>query len=114
MARPKRLNIVKLWTEDGSMWVRRAALVVTLPWTKQNRPSEAASAARERILGWAAGYVSDAEWFIQNAVAWRLRSLSAHDPPRVHGFLAGPGRDLRPFAFRDASRRLPPGTVATG
>ena len=104
---PERLDVVETWTHDGSMWVRRAALVATLPWTKQRHPSVAERAARERILGWAADYVADREWFIQKSVAWWLRSLSLHEPDRVRRFLAGPGRDLKPFAFKDAGRRLP-------
>jgi 3-methyladenine DNA glycosylase AlkD len=88
------------------MWVRRAALVATLPWTKARHPDAAEAAARERILGWAAGYVADRAWFFQKAVGWWLRSLSLRDPDRVRAFLEGPGRDLKPFARREATRRL--------
>lgn len=103
---PARLDIVEGWTRDPNLWVRRAALVMTLPWTKQNHPTADESAARERILGWAAGYVADRDWFIQKAVGWWLRSLGAHDAPRVRAFLDGPGRDLKPFARREAEKRL--------
>ena len=65
-------------------------------------PDAAERAARERILGWAAGYVADRDWFIQKAVGWWLRSLSVHDPDRVRAFLDGPGRDLKAFARREA------------
>ena len=88
------------------LWTRRAALVITLPWTKQNHPSEAERAARDRVLGWAAGYVTDRDWFIQKAVAWWLRDLSKHDPERVRVFLAGHGAELKPFARKEASRYL--------
>ena len=76
-------------------WVRRAALVATLPWSRQRHPDAADAAARERILGWAAGSVADRERFAQKAVGWWLRSLSLHDPDRVRAFLDRPGRDLR-------------------
>ncbi len=105
-ADPGRLDIVEGWTTDPNLWVRRAALVATLPWTKKRHPDAAEAAARERILGWAAGYVPDRAWFIQKAVGWWLRSLSIHDPDRVHAFLAGPGRDLAAFARREALRRM--------
>ena len=105
-ADPDRLDVVESWTSDPNLWVRRAALVATLPWTKSNHPSAAETAARDRILGWAAGYVSDPDWFIQKSVSWWLRSLSIHDPDRVRAFLDGPGRDLRPFARKDAASRL--------
>jgi hypothetical protein len=41
------------------MWTRRAALVITLPWTRQNHPKAADLAIRDRVLGWAASYVDD-------------------------------------------------------
>jgi 3-methyladenine DNA glycosylase AlkD len=50
--------------------------------------------------------VTDRDWFIQKAVGWWLRSLSLRDPDRVRAFLEGPGRDLKPFARREATRRL--------
>jgi 3-methyladenine DNA glycosylase AlkD len=106
VADPSRLDIVATWTADPNKWVRRAALVTTLPWTGQRHPSPDEAAARERILGWAAGYVPDRDWFIQKAIGWWLRSLAPRDPGRVRAFLAGPGAGLRPFARREAQRRL--------
>jgi 3-methyladenine DNA glycosylase AlkD len=106
VAVPGRLDDVETWTADPNLWVRRAALVTTLPWTKQRHPSPEEAAARERVLGWAAALVSDRDWFIQKAIGWWLRSLSAHDPARVIAFLEGPGRDLKAFARREALRRM--------
>jgi len=106
VADPRRLDTVETWTTDPTMWVRRAALVATLPWTKARHPTPGEAAARDRILGWAAALVADRDWFIQKAVGWWLRSLAPHDPARVRAFLAGPGRTLRPFARREAERRL--------
>ena len=105
-ADPARLDLVEGWTRDPNMWVRRAALVATLPWAKLTHPSADERAARERILGWAAALVPDRDRFIQKAVGWWVRSLSVHDPARARAFIDGPGRDLKPFARRDASRRL--------
>lgn len=107
VALPARLDVVEGWTRDPSLWTRRAALVVTLPWSKLPHPSAAERAARERILGWAAGYVADRDWFIQKAVAWWLRSLAKHDPARTRAFLAAHGAAMKPFARRDAARTLP-------
>ncbi len=88
------------------MWRRRAALVFTLPWAKQIHPKACELAARTRILGWAASYVDDQDWFIQKAVAWWLRELSKHDPPRVRQFLSYYGTRLKPFARREAGKYL--------
>ena len=106
LADPTRLDSVEAWTASDHMWTRRAALVMTLPWTKQNHPKPDEKAARERILGWAAGYVTDRNWFIQKAIGWWLRALSKHDPDRVTAFLAQHGADMKPFAAREAARYL--------
>lgn len=106
VAEPARLDVVEAWARDPDMWVRRAALVSTLSWAKLNHPGTDEIAGRERILGWAAGMVQDRNWFIQKAVAWWLRTLSAHDAGRVRAFLDGPGADLKAFARKEAQRRL--------
>lgn len=103
---PERLDTVEGWTTSDHMWTRRAALVMTLPWTRQNHPSPQDLEIRDRVLGWAAGYVDDPDWFIQKAVAWWLRDLSKHDPARVRAFLARHGDELKPFARREASKYL--------
>lgn len=105
-ADPSRLDTVEHWTRSDHMWTRRAALVITLPWTKQNHPNDAEKQARDRILGWAATYVTDPEWFIQKAVAWWLRDLSKHDPDRTQTFLAAHGEQMKPFARKEAARHL--------
>jgi len=107
VADPSRLDVVETWIASEHMWTRRAALVMTLPWTKQNNPKPADLVARDRILGWAASYVPDHDWFIQKAIAWWLRELSKHDAPRVRGFLATYGDQLKPFARKEAARKLP-------
>ena len=54
VADPSRLDALEPWTRDPNLWVRRAALVATLPWTKLTHPTAADLAIRERVLGWAA------------------------------------------------------------
>ncbi|WP_372571353.1 DNA alkylation repair protein [Ruegeria jejuensis] len=106
VADPARLDQVEGWTRSDHMWTRRAALVSTLPWTKQNNPKDDDLDRRDRILGWAAAYVPDRDWFIQKAVAWWLRDLSKHDAPRVRAFLAEHGEAMKPFARREAAKYL--------
>ncbi|WP_108385137.1 DNA alkylation repair protein [Yoonia sediminilitoris] len=108
VADPTRLDTVETWTTSDHMWTRRAALVMTLPWTKQNNPKPEELAARDRILGWAAGYVTDHDWFIQKAVGWWLRDLSKHDPDRVRAFLGAHADQMKPFAVKEAGRKLSP------
>ncbi len=106
VAEPSRLDAVERWTTHENMWTRRAALVMTLPWARLNNLKPADTEARERVLGWAAGYADDRDWFIQKAVAWWLRDLSKHDGERVVAWMAEHGDRLKPFARKEALRIL--------
>ena len=106
LADPGRVDELEDWTRSDHLWTRRAALVMTLPWTKQNHPKPRDLEIRDRVLGWAAGYVDDPEWFIQKAVAWWLRELSKHDPERTRAFLEKHGDRMKPFARREAGKYL--------
>jgi len=107
LADPARIDDIEAWTTSQHMWTRRAALVITLPWTKQNHPKPLDLEIRTRVLGWAAGYVDDRAWFIQKAVAWWVRDLSKHDPARAAAFLDEYGAQLKNFARKEASKYLP-------
>jgi 3-methyladenine DNA glycosylase AlkD len=106
VADPARLDRVESWVNSDHMWTRRAALVSTLPWTKQNHPKPTELAARDRILGWAATLVPDRNWFIQKAIGWWLRELSKHDALRTRAFIDAHGAALKPFAVKEAMRHL--------
>lgn len=106
VADPTRIDQVEAWTRSDHMWTRRAALVITLPWTKQNNPKPQDIEIRDRVLGWAAAYVPDQTWFIQKAIAWWVRELSKHDIPRATKFLATHGDAMKPFARREAGKYL--------
>ncbi len=106
LADPTRIDTVEGWTRAETMWTRRAALVMTLPWAKMNKVKPQDLELRERVLGWAAGYVADRDWFIQKAVAWWLRDLSKHDAARTRAFLAEHGERMKPFARKEAGRHL--------
>jgi 3-methyladenine DNA glycosylase AlkD len=108
VADPARMEMVEGWTTSPHMWTRRAALVIALPWAKQNHPKPAELAMRDRILGWCALYADDRDWFIQKAVAWWVRDLSKHDPARAQGFLDAHGARLKPFARKEAGTYLKP------
>ena len=105
---PSRLDTVEIWPTSDHMGSRRAARVMTLPWARMNTPKPHELEARERILGWAAAYVPDQDWFIQKAVAWWLRDLSKRAPDRTRAFLDIHGDAMKPFARREASRYLKP------
>jgi 3-methyladenine DNA glycosylase AlkD len=99
VAEPGRLDAVEAWIESPHLWTRRAALVFTLPWTKEKRDPE-------RMLGWAARLAEDRQWFIQKAVGWWLRELSKRDPKRVVRFLKEHDGRLTGVARREAAKYL--------
>ncbi|MCK5502094.1 MAG: DNA alkylation repair protein, partial [Tritonibacter mobilis] len=105
-ADPARLDVVEGWTTSDHMWSRRAALVSTLPWAKLSNPKPADLDTRERILGWAATYVQDRDWFIPKSIAWWLRDLSKHDADRTRAFLAEHGDQMKAFARKEAVKYL--------
>ncbi len=107
VADPSRIEEVESWTKSDVHWTRRAAMVITLPYTKQNHPKPDELAIRKRVLGWAVRYVEDPEWFIQQSVAWGLRDLSKHEAPRVEYFLANHAKKMKPFARKEAAKFLP-------
>ncbi|MFN6976991.1 MAG: DNA alkylation repair protein [Gemmobacter sp.] len=89
VADPARLDQVARWTQHPNPWTRRAVLTMTLPWAKMNHPKPADLAVRERVLGWAAGYLDDADRIVRKAVAAWLRSLARHDAARAGAFPDG-------------------------
>lgn len=107
VADPTRLDEVAGWTGSEHAWTRRAALTMTLPWTKLRNPKPAEIAQRDRILAWAAGYAPDPDRLVQTALADWLAELGRHDAPRVQSFLADHGAAMKPYARKTASRKLP-------
>lgn len=103
---PERLDEIETWLDSDTMWSRRAALVITLPFTKSNHPDAAEQAARARILGWCVRLAPERDWFIQKAIAWWLRELSKHDAQAVADWLLENGATLKPFARKEASKYL--------
>ena len=106
VAAPSRIATVETWTKAQHHWTRRAAMVITLPYAKQNHPKPDELAIRIKVLEWAAAYVHDPEWFIQKSVAWWLRDLSKHDPERVSYFLTNHAKVMKPFARKEAAKYL--------
>ncbi len=106
-ADPTRLDRVEAWVTHPNLWSRRAALVMTLPWTRQNHPTAQDRAIRDRVLDWAATLTGDRDWFIQKAIATWVRELSKHDPDRATRFLIEHGPYLKAFARNEAAQYLP-------
>jgi len=90
------------WAADGDTWVRRAAIT-----------SQVGAKARTNRMLLAAVILpnlADSEFFIRKAIGWALREYSKSDPEWVAGFAAEHKERLSPLSYREAVRRLPPGS----
>lgn len=94
------LDELEVWTDDTNFWIRRAALVYTLPFAKENKKID-------RMLSWMAKYAKEDEWFIQKAIGWWLRVLSKKNPETVTQFVQKHQFDLKPVAKKEALRKIP-------
>jgi len=101
-----RLDTLEKWTTHDNIWARRAALMMTLSWAKKNHPSNADLTVRDRVLGWAALYVSDHSPVMQKTIAIWLRTLSKHDTTCAQQFLEQYGPEMKTFALKEASALL--------
>lgn len=101
-----RLDDVESWITSDHMWTRRAALVITLPWTKQNFPKPNELECRDRVLGWIATLAPDHNSFIQKVIAGWLSELSKHDAPRVTAFLDEYGDALKPYTRKEIAHHM--------
>ncbi|MDP1836528.1 MAG: DNA alkylation repair protein [Chlamydiales bacterium] len=99
LANTELLDDLEGWTKHPNFWMRRAALVYTLPFAKPGKDPE-------RMLGWASSYATDDEWFIQKAIGWWLRDLGEHNPDRVLLFLKDHWTQLKTVARKEATRKL--------
>ena len=103
---PARLDTVEEWIGSENLWARRAAFMMTLPWTKQNHPKPADIDIRMRVLGWAAELVAEKQFMVQDAIAGWLRDLSKHDHDRTAAFIEEHGPVMKKFIVKEASRHL--------
>lgn len=96
---PRLLDELDKWSTHKNFWMRRAVLIFTLPFAKPGKDPK-------RMLGWAAQYANDREWFIQKAIGWWLRDLGAHNPERVIQFLNDHWDKLQYVAKKESTRKL--------
>jgi len=96
---PEILYELAEWTRHPNMWIRRAALIFTLPFAKKGMNPEP-------MLRWIQEYAYDSDWFIQKAIGWWLRDLGEHNPRRVVQFLNKNWNVLQPIARKESTRKL--------
>ena len=83
VADPARIEDMLDWAQSPNPFMRRAALMGTLPWAKMNNPKPADLEIRERVLEWAAHLADDSNGAVRQAIETWLRDLAKRAPERV-------------------------------
>jgi 3-methyladenine DNA glycosylase AlkD len=83
VAHPERMDVMLDWAQSSNPWLRRAALMTTLPWAKMNNPKPEDVDIRERVLDWALHLADDSNGAVRQAIETWLRDLAKRAPERV-------------------------------
>jgi len=95
--------LIARWARSPNRWLRRAALVSTVPL---NTPSRGGTGDARRTLAVCAKLVDDRDDMVVKALSWALRVLSKLDPSSVRGFLAAHRNDLARLVVRELETKL--------
>ena len=91
-------ELVRAWSHDESMWVRRLAILSQL-----GRRDRVDLALLADVV---APSLADTEFFIRKAIGWALREASAVDPDWVRAYVDS--HPLSALSRREALRRIGP------
>ena len=94
-------RILRTWSKDPDMWIRRSAITAQLGAKAATDPELLASVIEANV--------SDPEFFIRKAIGWALREYAKTDPAWVREFVDRHGTELSPLSRREAVRNLPAG-----
>ncbi len=95
--------LIHRWALSPDRWLRRAALVSTVPLNCKARGGAGDS---PRTLAVCTLLVGDRDDMVVKAMSWALRELAKHDATAAEGFLAGQGPSLAPRVIREVRNKL--------
>ena len=98
-AGPPAAAVVRAWSRDDDLWLRRAAILCQL--------GAGAGTDRELLADCLETNLADPAFFLRKAIGWALRDLARADPEWVTGFVEAVGDRLSPLSRREATRHLP-------
>jgi 3-methyladenine DNA glycosylase AlkD len=105
---PVLVRVLERWAVDDDFWLRRSALLSQLD---RVRAADAKAADFALFARWADGMLGEREFFVRKAIGWVLRETSKHHPDRVAQYVRPRLDRMSGVTFREAVRRLPPGTA---
>ncbi|MDF0531836.1 DNA alkylation repair protein [Tsukamurella sp. 8F] len=87
---------IRVWSRDGDMWIRRAAIICQV--------GRRADTDRALLSDVVVPNLGDPEFFIRKAIGWALRDLARTAPDWVREFAAR--HELSPLSRREALKHL--------
>jgi 3-methyladenine DNA glycosylase AlkD len=94
VAHPERMEDMLNWAQSSNPWLRRGALMATLPWAKMNNPKPEDVDIRERVLDWMLHLADDSNGAVRQAIETWLRDLAKRAPERVAEWRQTRGADV--------------------
>jgi len=93
--------LLRRWSKDSNMWVRRASMLVLLdPLNKGNGDFKLFSELASEL-------VEEREFFIRKAIGWVLREVSKKQPDLSYSFLAHHIKLVSGLTLREGAKYLP-------
>jgi 3-methyladenine DNA glycosylase AlkD len=99
VAGPPAAAVVRAWSRDDDLWLRRAAILCQLGF--------GAGTDRELLADCLDVNLADHAFFLRKAIGWALRDLARADPVWVTAFIEAAGDRLSPLSRREATKHLP-------
>ncbi|HLF82991.1 MAG TPA: DNA alkylation repair protein [Blastocatellia bacterium] len=99
-------QLIHSWAHSKNRWLRRAALVSTVPL---NSKARGGSGDTSRTLEVCRALVADRDDMVVKAMSWALRELSKRDPKAVNLFLDGHQSVLAARVVREVRNKLSTG-----
>ena len=81
------MDAIEAWVGDGSLWVRRAALVATVYLRRAKFPPEMALDLDQRTLAMCAALLDDTEHYVRKAVDWSIREVIGRHYAPAHEWM---------------------------
>lgn len=100
---------IAAWTGDDNRWVRRAALVSTVPLNLTARGATAPDGEAGKTLGVCVRLIDDRDDMVVKALSWALRTLAGKDEGAVAGFIERHRDRLAPRVIRETTSKLTTG-----
>jgi 3-methyladenine DNA glycosylase AlkD len=96
-------RLIRSWAGSTNRWLRRAALVSTVPLNSKTRGG---SGDKQSTLAICRALVSDRDDMVVKALSWALRELSKRDAQSVSEFVARHSKVLAPCVIREVNNKL--------